>query len=136
MSISLADLNWPAWPLWRNFMGLKAFDPAVVETDGDPAGASSAFSSFQCFLILSRASFFASERLVRCRERQLSNCAARDRAAELHHAKALRHLRCEACERAILAASAAYLRSERRTAACNSRSTNEQMLAETRPHSE
>jgi len=32
--------------------------------------------------------------------------------------------------------SAAYLRSERRTAACNSRSTNEQMLAETRPHSE
>ncbi|HWL21754.1 MAG TPA: hypothetical protein VNS33_18920 [Bradyrhizobium sp.] len=31
MSISLADLNWPAWPVWRNFMGLKALDPAIVE---------------------------------------------------------------------------------------------------------
>jgi hypothetical protein len=83
-------------------MGLKALDPAVVETADDPAGAS------RCFLKLSRARFFAPERLV-----EAERASARS-----------------------LAASAAYLRSERRTAACNSRSTNEQMLAETRPHSE
>jgi len=58
MSISLADLNWPAWPVWRNFMGLKALDPAVVETADDPADTS------RCFLKLSRARFFAPERLV------------------------------------------------------------------------
>jgi hypothetical protein len=43
MSISLADLNRPAWPLRWNFMGLKAVDALIERAANKPASASPVF---------------------------------------------------------------------------------------------
>jgi hypothetical protein len=44
MSISLADLNWLAWPLWTNFMGLKAVDASIEQASDELVGVSRVFS--------------------------------------------------------------------------------------------